>query len=471
MVCVSCRTSHALPQQARLPLSLSSGHTRTCRPQSPYLLLYIQLLGVVWLGACAGESGDAVTDPEAEVRCREGALDLIESTEADTSTVVSIDSLVFRESDDRVQSPIVELCVPPDTQSLAITIFGNEFVSAGERYIFSLFRNPDNEALIDPRSGASLLRSPVRQSQAPGLGMDFAALLYPQNPRTRATGGHYRFRSVASAVTDKRVQVIVRRGPRVGTGMIPFNLIGVGRVTLDERERAQVISAVEATSEFFGQRGLRLASAGAGIALVENEVFETIVIPSSDTDAPENTPGGLFGAEVTESQALPLSQQALNIYVVNELSLQPNRDSEIGPGIARNQVVLGVSAGAPGAYLERHGVIVALEAHRVGTSRTIEPQLLAGTLSHEIAHWLGLYHTSEQTGTIHDRIEDTPECTRNFDTNGDGILTPEECAERGARNFMFWTIDPNAPFLNQAEISVDQGTQLRLNPIVLRGQT
>ncbi len=420
--------------------------------------------------ACDGESGDAVTDPDAEVRCREGALDLVAGTEADSSTFVALESLPFRQSGENVQSPAVELCVPPDTQSLAITIFGQALVSEGERYIFSMFRNPSNEALIDPQSGPTLLRSAVRQSQAPGLGIDFAAILYPQNPRTSATGGHYRFQSIASVATDKGVQIALRRGPRADTGVIPYNLIAVGRALDDRDERTRVFGALTASDEFFRQRGIRLAETGGGIARITDETFETVVIPSSAGEVPENVPARLFGAEATESTTLPLAENALNIYVVNELTLQPNPDSDIGPGISRNQVVLGVSAGAPGAYLERHGVIVALEAHRAGPRRTIEPQLLAGTLAHEVAHWLGLYHTSESTGTIHDRIEDTPECTRNFDTNGDGILTPEECAERGAGNFMFWTIDPNAAFLNQSEISVDQGAQLRLNPVVSRGQ-
>jgi hypothetical protein len=65
------------------------------------------------------------------------------------------------------------------------------------------------------------------------------------------------------------------------------------------------------------------------------------------------------------------------------------------------------------------------------------PQMLGRTLAHEIAHYLGLFHTSESDGSVLDSLADTPECRKDKDTAHDG-LNVQDCAGAGADNLMFW---------------------------------
>ncbi len=65
------------------------------------------------------------------------------------------------------------------------------------------------------------------------------------------------------------------------------------------------------------------------------------------------------------------------------------------------------------------------------------PRALGRTLAHEIAHYLGLFHTSEADGSVFDPLSDTPECRDDRDQHGDG-LDVVDCQGAGAENLMFW---------------------------------
>jgi hypothetical protein len=55
------------------------------------------------------------------------------------------------------------------------------------------------------------------------------------------------------------------------------------------------------------------------------------------------------------------------------------------------------------------------------------------TLAHEIGHFLGLWHTDEQDGALHDPLTDTPQCDKQAD-----VLTAKLCPA-SAINLMFWS--------------------------------
>jgi hypothetical protein len=85
-----------------------------------------------------------------------------------------------------------------------------------------------------------------------------------------------------------------------------------------------------------------------------------------------------------------------------------------------------------------NGVLNSLSAHASGS--TLDAQLLGETAAHEMGHQLGLFHTTEQGGTMFDIISDTAECTKsNRDNSGDGQMSAEECDGYGGGNVMFWT--------------------------------
>lgn len=98
--------------------------------------------------------------------------------------------------------------------------------------------------------------------------------------------------------------------------------------------------------------------------------------------------------------------------------------------------VRGLAGGTPGPWgmhgTGASGVAVAIDG------LTSRPEALGRALAHELAHYLGLFHTSEHDGTVLDPLGDTAACTLEDDRDGDGRLDANECAAHGADNLMFW---------------------------------
>jgi len=116
---------------------------------------------------------------------------------------------------------------------------------------------------------------------------------------------------------------------------------------------------------------------------------------------------------------------------------------------------LGIASGIPGPLgvpgTQGSGLVLSVDSHR-DFDDTVLTTLLGETMTHELGHQMGLFHTTEAEGEYHDGISDTPECTPDFDTNGDGWVDADECEGQGGENVMFWT-------------STDSFRQDRLTPI------
>lgn len=114
---------------------------------------------------------------------------------------------------------------------------------------------------------------------------------------------------------------------------------------------------------------------------------------------------------------------------------------------------LGLSAGAPG-FAAVHGNWssgLAVSSEHLGTSA--QGNDLAGTtLAHEMGHFLGLRHTSEQDGQTFDGVADTPECE---DMDTDQIWN---CPDWG--NLMF-----PAAYPENRDLTAGQGFVLQSNPL------
>ena len=102
--------------------------------------------------------------------------------------------------------------------------------------------------------------------------------------------------------------------------------------------------------------------------------------------------------------------------------------------------LLGISAGIPGSLGvsgNHNGVLVGLTGHVSGGG--LQSQLLAETATHEMGHFLGLYHPTESAGTLYDPLSDTPQCGSANDSDSSGKVSAEECESYGGGNVMFWT--------------------------------
>lgn len=166
-------------------------------------------------------------------------------------------------------------------------------------------------------------------------------------------------------------------------------------------------------------------------------------------------PGALSVIDTVDGPSSELSQlfrrggrdDTLQFYFVDEIL-----------GGEEGYVILGIAGGIPGppgiAGGPHSGVAVTI------SGVLDRPTLLGQVMAHEGGHYLGLFHTSEATGTTHDPLPDTVQCSSSRDSNWDGYVSPEECAGSGADNFMFWAASGTA-----RGTSAEQGRVVRRNPL------
>jgi hypothetical protein len=78
-------------------------------------------------------------------------------------------------------------------------------------------------------------------------------------------------------------------------------------------------------------------------------------------------------------------------------------------------------------------------------------KMMGETIAHELGHYLGLYHTTEEEGQYHDPITDTPEC------RGD---TPSSCPDGSNLMFVFAEDGVTQEILTEGQRSVLRKSQL-----------
>jgi hypothetical protein len=122
--------------------------------------------------------------------------------------------------------------------------------------------------------------------------------------------------------------------------------------------------------------------------------------------------------------------------------------------------LLGLAGGIPGPMglvSPRNGVLINASAFFAPTALSFWSKATAEIAFHEMGHYLGLYHTTEQRFGNFDVLSDTPECA---DTNGDSIAGIDECMD--GSNLMFW----NSDFVMPKMLSPQQRRVLYYAPIV-----
>jgi hypothetical protein len=147
--------------------------------------------------------------------------------------------------------------------------------------------------------------------------------------------------------------------------------------------------------------------------------------------------------------------QAINLFFIQDFS------DEVG--------TLGVAGGLPGPLgivgIDGSGVMLTVDGH-TRFNGSLNTEMLGETMAHEVGHQMGLFHTTEADGTTLESLEDTPDCPRNADDDGDGWYMAEECVDYDGTNFMFWVAGREP----QGDVSASQAMVIRQSVVTREGE-
>jgi hypothetical protein len=359
----------------------------------------------------------------------------------------------------------LELEVPDDALSFVLTVDPG----AVPRDLALLeLRGPSGELLyeatadapqpFDPataQNGAEQLPYAWMLPSSPELALEpgrYLIALYVGPPQLAADGG-----TDAGTAAGGSDELPPRGGPvqvdavlaRASEPLRPLQLVlwSVQGAALDAqaaRGDPQLSAALAAMSELF-------EAAGVAVAPVRFRDLAAADVPElARLDGDEQLARLLA---LLAEQAGP--ERALDVLLIDELAAEPGKTV-----LAK---VSGVPAPPPHPAFARRGAVVVPLA-----SLPADAQRAGALLVHELAHYLGLRHTSEHDGLRHDPIADTPECSveraSQLGSSGQPLLSAEDCADLDGRNLLFYTAPQSA--LSQDMLTPGQSYVLSRSPLL-----
>jgi hypothetical protein len=244
------------------------------------------------------------------------------------------------------------------------------------------------------------------RSERPNGGTVNASFVLPGADRS-VSNGSYSFDVVGTA-SSANVTLIRKRGSVPASGSLDLNLFVLdgSKLSVDNLNRGLAVF-----QEVYAKAGLQLGALNGYNVTGAQEYLEIDV----DDDAFVNPASPL--RQLVKEFTPQAPAQAVNLFFVRSL----------GDGLFGISLGLPGSLGIPGTT--GSGVVISVSAHEEASG--FDVRNFGQTMSHESGHFLGLYHTSESDGSLHDTISDTPECAATG-----GQLAPSACAD--GQNFMFW---------------------------------
>jgi hypothetical protein len=270
----------------------------------------------------------------------------------------------------------------------------------------------------------------------------------------------------AGAAGEYDITLIQRPGPFVSTGTLNLAIYVVGGTAGASASAADPAFRrfVEGIGRLLGQAGLCLGDVTFFDVPVWARKFSTVNI---DGYPPCDDLSRLF------SLASP-TFDGVHLFLVDTLQSASNTGQ--GTIVGLDGSIPGPS-GLPGARTS--GAVMSLaDITAQGCTGTAFAADFAGcaadfsayVASHEIGHWLGLYHTTEATGDLFDPLSDTPTCACErcgAKTCGSDLMWADACSTDatcgGGDDLMFWVVHP--PW-SKGKLTSQQALVMRLNPAV-----
>lgn len=332
-----------------------------------------------------------------------------------------------------------EIEVPDDAISLTIVVDGG---SASDIDIANVV-SPSGARLVNNASGIY----PFGYTSALAFGQSALGFSAPYNANYTFEPGAWRFNARHAASSDgqaRELTLYYHIKTKPGRKM-DLNFFIVAIEDCEGPDDANMARFIEAT---------RIAIRNLGLELGQYDIYNltsdkarelSIVDPELDSDRNGN-PDDMDELFMISSIA---ENERLNVFLVNRFAQWDYLG--IAGGISGPMGLQGTRAS--GVAINSFGSLEMLARYATAQAETV---------AHEIGHYIGLTHTTESNGRFFDSISDTPECpVDEYDADGDGILSFDECRDHGALNLMFWAADLVSP----RDISPEQRMVFSLSPI------
>jgi hypothetical protein len=308
-------------------------------------------------------------------------------------------------------SPTIPVKISSAAKSFMIIITSAD----GSDDLVSLWtlQSPSGEELV---VGSNPYESPIRIS--PQLG-HFATLV-PNTPEVAIESGTYKFSIYKEGEAGKfwvSIVQVIRPELKISKLNVNFWFTGLGSLWADKAKGNNKFKSL--VSYFVGL----LAQHGIQAGTFEYfDVDPAVASKFAIIDTADAFEVDEHSQLLSLSKSLPKSNTGVNFFFVKGFT---------GWGL------LGKAGGIPGPPVHGtygSGVAVSLADYFEGGQDG--KKLTAHAMVHELGHQIGLFHTSEQTGSMFDPLSDTPKCANDF--NGDGMVDFGECIGKGNTNVMFW---------------------------------
>ena len=342
-------------------------------------------------------------------------------------------------------------------------------------------RAPDIDIapIVDPLGATWITSSfsdldPIGRTTLQAAGQSVTAGLFPHSTTYSVPLGTYQFSvlNFGSAPQSAKVYALLNRRQNFSAGSLTVNVHFCGLNDLN----AGNAMANPSFGVLLGEFSRILAQAG-----IQAQVAGTYDCPASDQtrlavidDLDSNQNGLPDELEDLFSQSGVVTTRGLSIFFVQQIDDNDGDATTFTAGIAG-----GIPGPGPIAGTVQSGVAVSIASNRIGFLSNEALVRRGRTMAHEVGHYLGLFHTTEQCGSDAttcggfpvpiaalnvDPIPDTPECPTSFDTDRNGQVTADECLAADGLNLMFWT-QPSPPQVRD-RITAGQGFVLQRNPLV-----